>query len=43
MVSFQNSASDSVHPRMRGERWPYPILAVLAVGSSPHARGTHFQ
>ena len=32
-----------VHPRMRGERPPDGHAHSLPVGSSPHARGTHFQ
>ena len=34
------AASDSVHPRMRGERCVAYFTASRAVGSSPHARGT---
>ena len=33
----------SVHPRMRGERWRAVVEEVVFGGSSPHARGTHFQ
>ena len=32
-----------VHPRMRGERAQSPRPRQVKVGSSPHARGTHFQ
>ena len=35
--------SNAVHPRMRGERVTATFLASSTVGSSPHARGTHFQ
>ena len=34
------SCRNTVHPRMRGERHPCSIMAVLSPGSSPHARGT---
>ena len=32
-----------VHPRMRGERCCFCPRSSLPTGSSPHARGTHFQ
>ena len=35
--------SMTVHPRMRGERRRLRLAGRLAYGSSPHARGTHFQ
>ena len=34
-------AGMSVHPRMRGERYPALESVSRAPGSSPHARGTH--
>ena len=33
----------TVHPRMRGERAKKDAKTGIAGGSSPHARGTHFQ
>ena len=33
----------TVHPRMRGERRSASVVISGANGSSPHARGTHFQ
>ena len=33
----------AVHPRMRGERCPMNLRNHFTIGSSPHARGTHFQ
>ena len=35
-----NASSISVHPRMRGERLAAMALWLVALGSSPHARGT---
>ena len=31
------------HPRMRGEHWDASKTTSSAMGSSPHARGTHLQ
>ena len=39
----QNPIQHAVHPRMRGERAIWNRLALRLIGSSPHARGTHFQ
>ena len=38
-----DSSINTVHPRMRGERGAAARAMVDLIGSSPHARGTHFQ
>ena len=38
---WRSAFSSAVHPRMRGERVLVAGFALLPVGSSPHARGTH--
>ena len=40
VVHLQRRQVKSVHPRMRGERWPDGCRHGTAGGSSPHARGT---
>ena len=37
------ASTEPVHPRMRGERYARRIRSWPFGGSSPHARGTHFQ
>ena len=42
-IRAAGSASRSAHPRSRGEHWKFTMALVPAPGSSPLARGTHFQ
>ena len=39
-VVFRSVGVHTVHPRTRGEHVPSMIMTMVALGSSPHARGT---
>ena len=43
MMDLNDFQRLAVHPRMRGERKRPEMRRTIAAGSSPHARGTHFQ